>query len=330
VGSQVTIRDVAKLADVSVATVSAVLNDNKYVSPELKRRVRKAINQLAYRPNLVARSLKLNQSNAIGLVFTNISSAIWPPLVRTVQKISQAKGFDTILVATDEDPEIEKQAIHTLLDKQVAGILIGPTPTDRFAHLVEAAELIPIIAVDRPAPWAESVITDNEEICYQAAMHLVEHGRKRIGIVAIQTAGANSAARLAGYKRALEACGQYDPRLTREADFLGSNSFDLAIDLLQDSGVDALMTTSQSTSIAALRAANALGRRIPNDLALFCYDDAPWMEAILPALSTVRQPIEAMAKLAAERLFARIEGAERIAGNHILHSSLIIRRSCGC
>ncbi len=327
---QVTIRDVAKLAGVSVATVSAVLNDNKYVSPELERRVRKAVQQLGYRPNLVARSLKMSQTNAIGLVFTNITSAIWPPLVRTVQKIAQAKGFDTILVATDEDPEIEKQAIQTLLAKQVDGILIGPTPGDHHTYLAEAAERIAMIAVDRPVPWAESVITNNEEIIFEAVTHLVRHGRQRVGMVTIPTTGANSGARLTGYRRALEACGRYDPALIREADFLGSDSFALALDLLKDCNVDALMTTSQSTSIASLRAANALGRRIPDDLALFCYDDAPWMEAILPPLSTVRQPIEAMAKLATERLFARMRGDDRDPTHHILPSSLVIRGSCGC
>ena len=98
---QSTIRDIAKMANVSVATVSAVINENKHVSPELKQRVQNAISHFDYRPNLVARSLKRNQTNTIGLVFTNITSAVWPPLVRTVQRIAQAKGFDTILVSTE-------------------------------------------------------------------------------------------------------------------------------------------------------------------------------------------------------------------------------------
>lgn len=327
---QVTMRDVAKLADVSVATVSAVLNSNKYVSPELKRRVDKAIGQLGYRPNLVARSLKRNQTNAIGLIFTNITSAIWPPLVRTVQHIARAQGYDTFLVDTEEDPEIQKQAIYTLLSKQVDGILIGPTPSANLAYLAEAAARVPMIAVDRPVTWAEWVITNNEEVAFDAAGHLLGHGCQRIGIIATQLAGANTAARVAGYRRALEVQGRFDPRLIKEVDYLASSAFDLACDLLQAGNVDALMTTSQSTSIAALRAANALGRRIPEDLALFCYDDAPWMEAVQPTLSTVRQPIEAMAKLATERLLSRIRGGDRDGAQHVIPSSLIIRHSCGC
>jgi LacI family transcriptional regulator len=327
---RVTIKDVAKLADVSVATVSAVLNDNKYVSPELRRRVGKAIRQLDYRPNLVARSLKLHQTNAIGLIFTNITSAIWPPLVRTVQQCNQSNGFDTILSTTDENVELERKALDTLLAKQVDGILIGPAAGRQHEHIIEAADRVPVIAIDRLVAGIESVTTDNEQAAWMATTHLAEHGRRRIGIIAISTAGSNNAARLAGYRRALEDRELYDPTLVQEVDFFGRDALELTTDLLKSGRVDALLTTSQSTSIAALRAAKELGLRIPEDLALFCYDDTPWMEAVRPALSTVRQPIEEMARLASDLLLGRLRGVPGSTENHVLACRLLLRESCGC
>ena len=327
---RVTIKDVAKLANVSVATVSAVLNGNKYVSPELIRRVKRAIKELDYRPNLVARSLKLNSTNVIGLIFTNITSAIWPPLVCSVQQYSQKHGFDTVLSVTHENIELEKQALETMLARQVDGILIGPAAGNEHRHIYEAAKHVPLIAIDRLVPDIESVTTDNEIAAYMATNHLIEHGRRRIGIISLPTTSSNSAARLMGYHRALEEHGLFDPALVREMDFFGQDAFDLAMNLLKTGYVDALLTTSQSTSIAALRAVNALGLRIPEEVALFCYDDAPWMEAVKPTLSTVRQPIEDMAQLACELLFSRLRGSAPTTKNHVLASHLILRESCGC
>jgi LacI family transcriptional regulator len=327
---RVTIKDVAKLANVSVATVSAVLNGNKYVSPELIRRVERAIKDLDYRPNLIARSLKLNSTNVIGLIFTNITSAIWPPLVRSVQQYSQNHSFDTVLSVTNENMEMEKRALETMLARQVDGILISPAAGNEHGHIHEAAKHVPLIAIDRLVPDIESVTMDNEGAAYMATNHLIEHRRRRIGIISLPTTSSNSAARLMGYRRALEEHGLFDPALVREMDFFGQDAFDLAIDLLRTGHVDALLTTSQSTSIAALRAVNALGLRIPEEVALFCYDDAPWMEAVKPALSTVRQPIEDVAQLACDLLFGRLRGSAPTTENHILACHLILRESCGC
>lgn len=327
---RVTIKDVARLAGVSVATVSAVLNGNKYVSPELVGRVSWAVKELDYHPNLIARSLKVNSTHAIGLIFTNITSAIWPPLVRQVQECSREQGFDTILLATHESLKLERQALETMMARQVDGILIGPAVGSEQGHIREAARHVPLVAIDRMVAGIESVTMDNEHAAHLATTHLIEHGRRRIGIICIPTSGSNNLARLTGYRRALEEHDLYDPALVREVDFFGQDAFELATDMLTTVRVDALFTTSQSTTIAALKAANALGLRIPDELALFCYDDPPWMEAVKPALSTVRQPIEEMALLASSLLFGRLGGSNNTADNHVLPCDLVYRESCGC
>ena len=325
-----TIRDVAKMANVSVATVSAVVNMNKYVSPELKSRIEKAIVQLNYKPNLVARSLKMQETQTIGLIFPNITSPIWPPLVRSVQKVTQQAGFDIFLVTTDEEVEREKTSVQNFLAKRVDGILITPAFANEYKHIREASAVVPVVVIERIVPGIASVITNDEEISYQAVKHLIGHGHRRIGLVTIPIQASNTAGRVAGYRRATDEQDCYDPTLIREVDVIGKNAFDLAVDLLINTDIDAVFTTSQSTALGVLRAANKLGRRIPDDLALFGYDDVPWMEAIVSPLSTIRQPTGEVAQLATKFLLECLEGIEPCDRTYTVDSSLVIRRSCGC
>jgi len=328
--NRVTIRDVAKLADVSVATVSAVINKNKYVSPALIQRVEQAVERLGYRPDLLARGLKVRETKTLGLVFTNTTSPIWPPVVRAAQRVAEKAGFDTFLVTTDEDVDREKRSLNSLLSKRVDGIVIAPAFSQYYEHIREISLSVPVVAIERRVPGVECVLTNNREISYQAVSHLVEHGYQRIGLVTIPVLGANAADRVEGYRRALLENGLYSPNLIREVDFAGDTAFDLSLDLLSSTDVDAIFTTSQSTAMGALRAARQLGRDIPDDLALFGYDDVPWMEVVACPLSTVRQPAPEMARLATEFLLKNLEGRESDDTAHVLESTLVIRHSCGC
>jgi LacI family transcriptional regulator len=330
--SRVTIREVAKLAEVSSATVSAVINGNKYVSPTLANRVEQAIAKLDYRPNWVARSLKIRATKTIGLVFTNITSAVWPPLVRSVQKTAQQAGFDTFLIPTDEDERREKTSLNYLLSKRVDGIIITPAFSNDYKHkhLLESSQFVPIVALERKIPGIESVITNNEEISYKAVSHLIDHGYKRIGLVTIPSLGSNIADRISGYCKALKDSGLYDSKLIRERRLSDDTVYYLALDLLSNTKVDAVFTTSQSTALKTLQAAKKLGRHIPEDLAIFGYDYMDWMEVLNCPISTVRQPIQEMARLATEFLIERLNGHKIPVTTHILESSLVIRQSCGC
>jgi len=324
-------REVAKLAGVSTATVSAVINQNKYVSPELRRRVEQAVDRLGYRPNLVARSLKLNETRTIGLVFTNITSPIWPPLVRTAQDMAERAGFDTVLITTDEDVERERVSIQSLLSKRVDGIVISPACAESHSHVLQASEIVPVVIFERKIHGLENVITNNEEISYQAVSHLIDHGRQRIGMVTIPVLGSNIAERNAGYRRALRENGLYDPTLVRETDFIGESALQLTLDLLQHSDIDAIFTTSQSTAMGAYRAIRQLARRIPDDMILYGYDDVPWMTVVDSPISTIRQPVEEMIRLAMRLLLDCLEEGRELTGAvHTVASSLVIRNSCGC
>ena len=330
VAGRPTVRDVARAAGVSVATVSAVINKNKYVSPELEQRVEEAVADLRYAPNLVARSLKMQETRTIGLVFPNVTSPIWPPLVRTVQRLTQQAGFDTLLVTTDEDVEREITSVNNLLAKRVDGILVTPAFANQYEHIREASGIVPVVVIERNVTGIANVVTNDEEVSFQAVSHLISHGRRKIGLLTIPIQASNTAGRVAGHCRATSEASCYDHSLVREVDVVGRNAFDLAVDLLANTGIDAVFTTSQSTAIGALLAAHKLGRRIPDDLAVFGYDDVPWMEVVDPPLSTIRQPTAEMAELATRLLLDCLEGNRSCDETHVLESSLVIRGSCGC
>jgi len=179
-------------------------------------------------------------------------------------------------------------------------------------------------------PGIECFVTNNETVSYQAISHLIGHGYQKIGLVTIPSSAPNTAARIAGYHRALSEHELYDANLIREVDFVGNTAFGLAHDLLSNTDVDAVFTTSQSTAMGVVQAANQLDRNIPNDLAIFGYDNVPWMEIISSPLSTTCQPIEIIAQRAISSLLERIMGNEPNDTVHVVDSSLIIRHSCGC
>jgi len=328
--SKPTIRDVAALADVSVATVSAVINDSRYVSPELTERVESAVERLSYKPDSVARSLSTGETKSIALVFSNAHSPIWPPLVRGAQRVAQEAGFDTFLITTDENFEVEKRSLDTLLSKRVDGVIVAPAFTESYEHLQDTNRNVPVIAIERSVPGIESVVTDNEEISFRAVNHLIDHGYKRIGLVTIPLQGINAAYRFDGYRRALLENDLYDPDLVRETDFAGRTSVEHSLELILEANVDAIFATSESTTIGVLQSARQVGRRIPDDLALFGYDEVAWMDVAVPPLSTVCQPSSQMSTLATRLLLERIKGREPSDKVHILESNLIIRQSCGC
>ena len=321
----------ARLAGVSISTVSVVVNNkDKYISPELRKKVEDAVAALNYQPNLVARSLKVQQTQSIGLIVTNITSPVIPPLVRTVQKMAQQRGYDTFIVSSEEDAIIQNVAIRSMLSKRVDGLIICPTVTDDYELIQNAVSSIPVVSVERQLPKTSSVFTNNKETAFKIASHLIGHGYKRIGMITMQVFGSNTRDRIDGYRQALMEHELLHPDMIRETDYVGLSAFDAAIDLVKTQKVDAIMAASQSITLGAFKALKHLGLKIPEDVAIFGYDDLPWMEAVSPAISTTHQPIEEIATRASEILFSELESEENENQSHCIDTQLIIRESCGC
>jgi LacI family transcriptional regulator len=328
---RVTITDVAKLAGVSVATASVVIsNKDKYVAPRLRQQVLKAVELLNYQPNLVARSLKVKETRTIGLILTNITSPVTPPSVRLVQKYAREQGFDTLLAVTEEDVTLEISIVENMLSKRVDGLIVCPADSSTVEHLGYAASLIPLVVIEREVPDIYSVVADNESISRQVAEHLLGHGRRRIGLIHMPLQGSNTRRRYEGFRQALIEHGCFDPALFCETDYVGSSAYDLACTLIVEKQVDALMATSQSITMGIFQACRKLAVRIPQQVAIFGYDDVPWMELTTPSISTTQQPIARIALRACEILFAALSAEPTLAYMETIPSRLLLRNSCGC
>ena len=328
------IRDVAHHAQVSVATVSAVVNGNKYVSPELAARVRTSVSSLDYRPNGLARSLKQQRSHILGLILSDITNPFFTTVVRAVEDTARSAGYTLLLGNTDEDVVKEEAYVELLRSRQVDGLmLVASAGQHAYVPGLLAAGL-PVVCVDRSlvALGADSVLTDNVAGAYQAVSHLIALGHRRIGIVTGLTGVTSTNQRLDGYTQALAVHGiAFDPVLAREGDSRLDGGAARAAELLRlPDRPTALFVTNNLMTIGAMRAIDDAGLRCPEDIALVGFDDFEWASVFRPRLTTVRQPVYEIGKAAARFLIQRVEGKRTgSAVELLLPPKLIVRESCG-
>lgn len=329
-----TIRDVAERAQVSVATVSAVLNENKYVSPVLAERVRESIATLRYRPNGLARSLKQQRAHILGLVLSDITNPFFTTLVRAVEDTARGAGYTLLLGNTDEDVVKEEAYVELLRSRQVDGLILVASAGDH-AYLPDLlAAGLPVVCVDRSLAilGADSVLTDNVAGAYQAVSHLIALGHRRIGIVTGLAGVTSTYQRLDGYHQALDAHGiAWDATLVRAGNSRLDGGAARAAELLAlPERPTALFVTNNLMTIGAMRAIEDTGLRCPDDVALIGFDDFEWASVFRPRLTTVRQPVYEIGKAAARLLIQRIEHKRTgEAAEILLPPTLIVRESCG-
>src|SRR5205085_4018614 len=200
------IKDVAEAAGVSTASVSRVLSNGLHVRPEVRERVMAAVERLGYRPNLVARSLRSQQSNTIGLIVSDIRNPFFTSISRAVEDTAYEQGFSIILCNTDENSEKEAIYLNLMRDTSVAGIIISPTrqtPT----NFTDSNPYFPTVAVDRSIPNVDvdAVLLDNVDAAYRLTSHLIEQGYQRIGALCSEMS--TGLERQLGYEKALRAHG---------------------------------------------------------------------------------------------------------------------------
>lgn len=329
-----TIRDVAKHAQVSVATVSAVLNKSKYVSASLAERVRRSAEELAYRPNSVARSLKTQRTQVLGLILSDITNPFFTTMVRAVEDTARGHGYTLLLGNTDEQGAKEEAYVELLRSRRVDGLILVASAGEH-AYLPELLRhALPVVCVDRSLAHlgVDSVLTDNVLGAYQAVEHLLALGHRRIGIVAGIAQITSTDQRLAGYRQAFAERGVVpDPALIRFSDStIAGGERDAAALLACADPPTALFTTNNQMTIGALRAIYAHGLRCPEDIALVGFDDFEWADVFRPRLTTVRQPVYELGRAVTRLLIKRIAGQRTgPAREVILPPTLIVRESCG-
>jgi LacI family transcriptional regulator len=331
-----TIKDVAQRAGVSSTTVSYVLNNTRFVSPETEARVRAAIKDLSYQPDYIARSLRAKRTLTVGMIVSDITNPFYADVVRGAEDFFSDKSYSLILCNTDESPEIELDSLQMLRNKNVDGLIIVASGknTDQLYDTNDAG--IPIVLADRRLPGnrLDTVVVDDVKGTYHAVHHLLEHGHRRIGAIMPLGGLSTTEDRRHGYEMALREFGLIpDPALTINGNSTiegGASAAHALLDL--QAAPTAIFSANNLMSVGLYLALKQRNLHCPKDVAIAGFDDMIWFSVFSPSLTTVFQPSYDLGKRAAELLCQRISGEHSsVSPSFIeLSSHLIIRESCGC
>lgn len=321
-----TIRDVAKLADVSVATVSRVINDKGYVNKDTKNRVEAAIQALDYRPNDVARSLFKGKSKMIALFVPDIKNPFFPELARAVEDISNQHGYTFILCNTDNNNKKEITYLQALSQKSIDGIiLVSSTMSSTQMKDIK----VPMIALDRKMESdLISVTVNNREGARQAVQYLKQTGCQRIAHIAGPETVSSAIHRLGGYVDEVKNDAWFTSHYIRAGDYSMDKAFEETKQLLEiEPDVDGIFVANDVMGVGVLKAIKALNKRVPKDISVISFDGIELGTITTPSLTTMAQPIYHIGKRAAEILIQKIEHPKTKVQSEEYEVTLTIRES---
>ena len=326
-----TIKEVARRAKVSVGTVSNVLSGTVPVSEKLRERVMQVVRTLDYHPNHVARSLKIRQTNMLGMVVPYLTNPFFPQVVRGAEDSAWKHGYMLLTFNCDNQVERERQVLAALRNRRVDGILLVPSTDEDIAHIRAAVEAgIPIVCLDRRLKDValDSVTVDNVTGAQECVEHLIRTGHRRIATITGPLGLQISRDRLEGYQRALASAGiPFSEELVGEGHFRSDAGYDAAVKLLRDQHPTAFFSQNAMMTLGLLRALGEFRLRCPEDVAVGTFDDPDFSEALRPQLTSVAQPAYDLGYQGAELLLQRIADPERPATNLVLKTELRIRES---
>lgn len=306
-----TIRDVARRAGVSIATVSATLNDRGPVSEQTRRKVWDAAKAVGYSPNAVARSLRLGRSRLIGVILGDITNPFCTALVRVAEKAALAAGFSIIICNSDDDPERDLMLIDQLRAQHVAGILLTAMGRGSdYARRLERHDLPPLVTIDQHVEGLQRdfVGVDNRAAARMLTDYLLRLGHRRIAMISGRAGLWTADERVAGFRETMAAAGfEVEPGLCVQTAYRSDIAEKEAVTMM--TGVDpptAIIGGNNVIALGALQAILDLGFRCPDDVSLAGIDDVPWSGLVRPRVTTAAQPIDEIAGLAMDWLLERI------------------------
>lgn len=327
-------QDVARLANVSVATVSAVVNAKGTVSSALTHRVRTAMQALDYHPDHRARSLRMGHSNIIGVIVPDVTNSFFAEIVRAVEASSEEKGYSVILSDSNNDPGRERRHLATLCSQRVDGVVLASSVSEA-AHDRLTLRRFPIVFVDAVPVGVENecVVVDNVEGAYIAVRHLIDLGHRRIAIISGLLDRSVGLDRMNGYRKALQEAGLPTPlEFLKHGDFLVESGYRCGLELMQlPVPPTAIFSCNNRMTLGLMRALSELEISCPGRLSVVGFDDADWQTTFSPRLTCVAQPTNEIGKRATEMLLDRIHSAEghpsRKHPKVILRAALQVRQS---
>ena len=306
-----TIRDVARMAGVSTATVSRILSGIGEARPDTRARVRAAVEALDYRPSGIARSLKLGSTGTIGLIVTDILNPYFPELVRAIEDAARARDLAVMLCNGQEDADREAAYLELLSGRRVDGIVVASgSLSERHGQWLRAAP-VPVVLVNcRLADGSQpAVLTDSQAAARLATKHLLELGHRRIGHITGRPSDAATEERLAGVQAAIREAGLPEAALAIVVGDGHPTGGELGMrELLTYSRVTGVVCYNDLTAVGAIRAIRDRGLSVPGHVSVVGFDDIDLARLVDPPLTTVAQDTEVMGRWAVEHLAAIIRG----------------------
>ncbi len=326
----VTIKDVAREAGVSVATVSRTLNRAERVSPGVRDRVITTVERLGYRPNAVARSLRSRSTRTLGLVIPNVSNPFFTQMSRSVEDAARERGYSLVLGNTDEDPDKEAEYLDVLLEKQVDGIIVSPARATSPQLEIVARAGVPVVFLDRYVRGiaAPVVRAEGRRAVEQLVEHMMSLGHEKLAIISGPPETIPGMERMEAF---LEGAGARGAPVREEyvkiGDFRRESGRQAMQDLLAlDDKPTAVFAANNLMALGALQALKRAGVRVPEDLSFASFDDVSWFELVEPPVTAISQPVAELGAAAARMLPELVEGVE--VESVVLEAKLVMRGSC--
>jgi len=335
------LNDIAQRLGVSKTLVSLVLNGKgkeHRINEEVIKNVIRVAKEMHYQPNQIAKGLRTGRTNTIGLIIADIANTFFGKLGREIEQEAAKHGYRVIFCSSDEQAEKSEQQIEMLLQGQVDGFIISPPKNSESQIRKLSRAKMPYVLIDRFFPEIDSnyVVIDNEEAAYNATMHLIKRGFKRIACISIDVDLINMKNRIEGYKNAHADVGiEIDEGLIKLLPFSHeSKDVYTAIKQLTENsseGIDAIFFTTSKVGVMGIESLNKLGLVIPNDIAVVSFDDPDVYRICYSPITAVAQPLTDIGKMSVQILLEKIKNPNsKIKTQKItLNANFVVRKSCG-
>jgi len=325
-----TIQEVAKIAGVSVATVSRVLNNSSAVVDETREKVQKAINELNYNPNMMGRNLRRNATKIVMVLLPSISNPFYSKVVNGITSVAKKNGFTVMICNTSADENVELEYLDFLKYKLADGAILMSQELGGES-LLELAKGIPIVQCSEysEVKGVPYVSIDNFSAAYDAVKHLIDLGHTRIGLISSRVNYLSAVQRQSGYIRALQDAGiDFDPTLLKVGNYGFKSGMLCASQFIaMQNRPTAVFAISDLMAIGAIKAFKKNGLNVPEDIAVVGFDNLNFSTIYDPELTTISQPTFRMGCKAMDLLLSRINGKSEEPQNIIMDYELIVRES---
>lgn len=311
---QTSIKDIARLAQVSHPTVSRALQNSPLVNPRTAEKIRKIAEQMGYRASAVARGLVTQQTRTIGLVVTTVADPFISEVFSGIEQEAHARGYCVFMAESNADPQREREVVRTFAERRVDGIIVISSRVGALYLPLLSEMRVPIVLLNdqHPGAFVHSVMIRNLDGSRAAAGHLIGLGHRRIAYLGDQTGYQSDTERCAGYRQALEAAGiEFSPELVVQGDGkpdAGQRAMSQLLTLPDPP--TAVFCYNDMTALGAMQSIRQHALRVPDDISVVGFDDVFFASYTQPPLTTVRQPMRRMGQLAMESLFKLMSGDE--------------------